>query len=421
MDKSASRPESRGCASLISSSKHSTKIVPTVIHHAHAISVDLSKKEKQDTHDGVSCFFHPTDFPPTKGVVEFIAHDRSTILLAATGNIRAFIAQRFTEPTNQPKANLAPITARIIAYPTGSGFESHWILHQRARSVDPNLSTKLNEQNRMAMLVLDPRLGTWSLQDTLSFVPSDHQSHQVLIAPIRTHKAARALGEALDDVFELCRFPKELAKAPDGTACAYKEMGRCPGACEGAESIEAYADRFDQATEIACAGIERWKSALRSQIQHASDELDFEHARMTQRQLEQVNKLPTDALEHARTLAGLCCVCITPAVRKGWAMIWIFGNQGLIPLAAADEDAGDLQSMIECWQSPIGTTPAELDQLALVARFWLSKPSRARHRRVTILDLREAGWQEKIAPAIAQACVPADSAQGDEEQTHMMR
>ncbi len=394
-----------------------------MIQHAQTISVELPNASKQDTHDGVSCFFTTTTFPSTPGVVEFIADDQSTILLAATGNIRAFIAERLGKDTeSNPKANLAPnltpITARIIAYPTGSGFESDWIVHQRARLVDATLYTKLNEQNRQWLMVFEKHTGTWRIEDTQRFQTSDEQ---IVIAPIRTKKAAQALGETLDDVFELCRYPKELAQAPHGTPCAYKEMGRCPGACDGSEPMDAYIARFTQATKAALSGIEQWKHHIRSQIQHASATLDFEHAQIAQRQLEQINKLPIDALEHARTRVGLCCVCITPAVRKGWAMVWIFGNQGLIPLAAVDEDAADLQSMIQRWQSPIGTTPAEFDQLALIARFWLSKPSRARRRRVTILDLREANWQQRIDQAIAQACVPVDSEHQGEEHTHIVR
>ena len=51
---------------------------------------------------------------------EMIAEDGSTVLLAATGHIRRFIAQRMNEDGQQSsKANLAPITAKIIAYPTG--------------------------------------------------------------------------------------------------------------------------------------------------------------------------------------------------------------------------------------------------------------------------------------------------------------
>ncbi len=434
MDTSASKPEYQGCASQISNNKKSnTELIqqgrlPKVIHHAQTISAELPNASKQDTHEGVSCFFNSTHFPSTQGVVEFIAHNESTILLAATGNIRDFITKRLNEHNppkiqSTPKVNLASITARIIAYPAGSRFESDWIVHERARSVDPDLWAKLNEQNRMAMLILDPRDGTWSVQDTLRFKFGNQ--HQILIAPIRTSKAAQALGETLDDVFELCRYPKELAKAPDGTPCAYKEMGRCPGACDGSESMGAYTGRLAQAIKAASAGIERWKTVLQSQIEHASAKLDFEHAQILQRQLDQVNKLPINALGHARTLTGICCVCITPAVRKGWAMIWIYGNQlghqGLIPLAGVDASASGLEKLIERWQSPIGDTPAEFDQLAFIARFWLSKPARARRRRLTILDLRETNWQQRIASAIAQACVPVDSEQADEEQTHIIR
>ncbi len=86
MGTSASRPEYQGCASQISNNKPNTERtqqgrLPKVIHYAQTISVELPNTSKQDTHEGVSCFFNSTRFPSTQGVVEFIAHNASTILL----------------------------------------------------------------------------------------------------------------------------------------------------------------------------------------------------------------------------------------------------------------------------------------------------------------------------------------------------
>lgn len=358
-------------------------------------------------------------FPSTRGVVEMIANDGSTVLLAATGHIRSFIAQRMNEDA-QPsaKANLAPITAKIIAYPTGSAFESDWIVHERARVVDANLYAKLNEQSRRSMLVLDSKLGTWRVEDTLSLQIGEQE---LVVGPILTKKAASALGEALDDVFELCRYPKELALAPIGSPCAYKQMGRCPGACDGSEPIDAYRERFAHAVETASTGVAHWKQQLKAEIQHASTDLDFEHAQIAKRKLEQVAKLPMDALGIARSMHTMSCVCITPSVRKGWAMIWVLGTDGLIPIAAVNEDQRGIETTIENLQSPIGLGRLQLDRFALVARHWMTKPSRAKRRRVTVLDLHTIGWQTKITQAIADACLPVDLDTEDEEHTHIVR
>jgi len=389
-----------------------------VIRSLKRISINIaelqSTQDQQDTLQRVSLFF-----PSARGVVEFLAEDGSTILLAASGHIRSFVADRLNED-NEPnaKANLAPITAEIIAYLTGSALESDWIVHERARRVDPGLYTKLNEQNRRALLVLDRATGTWRVEETIGLKPNPNER---VVGPILTNKAARALGETLDDVFELCRFPKELAQAPRGTPCAYKEMGRCPGACDGSEPMEAYHTRFGRAVEAAEMGVEQWRSELTNQINDASAAMDFERAQRAKRCLDQVGKLPIDALGQLGAMDRLALLCITPSVRKGWAMLWVLGRNGLTPLVTTNGETilDELVSMIESNQSPMGMDPISLDRFALVARHWMTKPARLRRRRVTILDLRHSCWRGKLKQAILDGSTPVELEHDDEEHTHI--
>ncbi len=408
-----------------------------MIEFAHAISIStdsaLDQTNEQDTPLRVSCFF-----PSARGVVEMIAHDGQTVMLAATGHIRSFIAQRLNEDGEpSAKANLAPITARVVAYPTGSAFESDWIVLERARSVDPGLYTRLNEQNRRSLLVLDRQSHTWRVADTLNL---ECEAADLIIGPILTAKAARAMGETLDDVYELCRYPKELALAPCGTACAYKEMGRCPAACDGSEPMSDYVARFEQAWGAAEGGVARWKAELKAGIKDASAGLDFEGARAIKDQLDRVDKLPMDTLGCAKSIRDLSLLCITPSVRKGKAMLWRFDRNGLSPIVTLDSEAvGDgcsLKELLVNWASVGAYTKVDLDhdgqwldRFALVARHWMTKPSKARRRRVTVLDLRARAIDQtlcaELRSAIDEACTPVDHGDdldlGDEEHTHIVR
>jgi len=398
----------------------------SLIEHAQTITVEGLRSNKQDAPDGASCFVVSARFPASRGVVEFVADDGSTVLLAATGNMRRFIADRLNEDgQSSPKANLAPIAARIIAYPTGSAFESDWIVLERARRVDPELLAKLNDQNQRAFLVLDPNTSTWRVDDTrgLSADPSER-----VIGPILTGKAARLLGETLDDVYELCRYPKELALAPNGCACAYKEMGRCPGVCDGSEPMEVFRARFSQALNAASVGTGAWGEQLGAEIADASDAMDFERAQRTKRSLDAIEKLPIEAVEHAGAIDGFACVCITPSVRKGWAMVWGFDASGLVPMLSTRDDAAGVEGMIERWASAsfsVSASPNQspnqvwLDRFALISRHWFTKPARARRRRVTILDLRHSCLGGKIIKAISQAAAVVELGCDDEEQTHI--
>jgi hypothetical protein len=362
----------------------------------------------------VSCFF-----PSQRGVVEFQSHDNQTLLLAATGHIRDFIAQRLNE-ANEPsaRADLAPITARILAHPTGSAFESDLFVLERARTADPDLYTKITHQNRRAMLALNPKQGTWRVCETSN---PDIQPNEHIIAPCFTSKGAQQLGEALDDVFELCRYPTQLALAPHGTPCAYKEMGRCPAACDGSEPMSDYDQRFTQAIDAASIGIDAWASQTADQIRHASAELDFETASRLKPQLDTIKSLPRDQLGHARSMHDFACIVITPALRQGWATCWVFSANACTPICTAgclDNDLLEsLPDLLNAHCSPISFDQDQLDRFALIARHWLTKPSKQRKRRVSVLDTRDDQWAKPLRRAIEDAQAASDPGHDDEEHT----
>lgn len=358
-------------------------------------------------------------FPAARGVVEFRSREGQTLLLAATGNLREFIAQRLNE-ANEPsaRADLAPVTGRILAHPTGSAFESDLFVLERSRSADPELYAKITHQNRRSLLLLDPRAGTWRVTETTD---PQCQAPEVMIGPCLTNKAAQQLGEALDDVYELCRFPKQLALAPRGTPCAYKEMGRCPGACDGSEPLDDYHARFADAVDAACGGIDAWAAKIERDMHRASGEMDFEAAARSKRQLETSHGLPRDTLAHAASLHELSCIIVTPAARTGWAVCWVFNASGCQPICSIglldNELLESLPVLFASHCCPMGFGQVQLDRFSLIARHWLTKPGKQRKRRVSILDTRISGWGKQLRPAIDAAQSASDPGHDDEEHT----
>lgn len=358
-------------------------------------------------------------FPAARGVVEFQTHAGQTLLLAATGNLRTFIAQRLNE-SNEPgaRADLAPITARILAQPTGSALEADLLVLERARGVDPDLYAMLTHQNRRALLVMNPDSGTWRTAETETLEAAPHER---VIGPCLSSKAAHRLGEALDDVHELCRYPAQLARAPRGTPCAYKDMGRCPGACDGSEPMLTYHERFAQAIADASVGIDAWAARIEGDIRRASAALDFESAARAKRHINTINALPRDALVHAGSLHAFSCIIVTPAIRAGGALCWVFNGRGVTPVCSITLlDNGLLESLpvlLDAHRSPIGLTRHQLERFALIARHWLTKPSKQRKRRVTIIDTRSDAWEKQLRPAIEAAQSASDPGYDDEEHT----
>lgn len=383
---------------------------------AHTIShiCDFTQDTHADEQARVSCFF-----PSQRGVVEFQSHDGSTLLLAATGHLRDFIAQRLNESNeSSARADLRPITHRILAHPTGSAFESDLLVLERARTADPDLYAKITHQNRRALLVMNPGSGTWRTAETtaLELDPTER-----VIGPCLTSKSAQHLGEALDDTHELCRYPNELALAPNGTPCAYKQMGRCPAACDGSEPMHDYHQRFAIAMDTASNGLDAWSHTIKLEITNASADLDFERAAGAKRHLDAVQALPRDTLGHAASLHAFACVIITPARRAGWADCWVFNADGCNPVCSIGRLDNDLlealPALLTPRLSPTGFDQPQLDRFSLIARHWMTKPSKQRKRRVTVLDTRQSGWPASLRRAIEDAQSATDPGHDDEEHT----
>lgn len=62
----------------------------------------------------------------------------------------------------------------------------------------------------------------------------------VLLGPVEDKTAAGKLIEHVENVFDLCRYHNILAETPNGKACAYKEMKRCPAPCDGSVELGQY-------------------------------------------------------------------------------------------------------------------------------------------------------------------------------------
>ncbi|MFI4896879.1 MAG: hypothetical protein ACIARR_03540, partial [Phycisphaerales bacterium JB059] len=184
------------------------------------------------------------DLPARPGVIVFEGDDGQTILLAATGDLRRFALTRLGRPDDQTPAsreNLAPITARLRARVVGSAFEGDALYLEEARARLPGAYRSMLDTRRAWCVHLDPEADppVWRRLDLLG-APGEPISPETIIGPFRDKHAATRFAEHLDDLFDLCRTPRELEIAPRGRACAYKEMGRCDAPCDGSADMAAY-------------------------------------------------------------------------------------------------------------------------------------------------------------------------------------
>jgi hypothetical protein len=342
------------------------------------------------------------------GVVVFLdEHDR-IIQTGATSDCKRFVADRLGE-SDEPDTPSARVThkdicARILVWRTGSSFESDWLTLTLARALDPALHAQLTDRLRPPVLALDRSTMTWRTTD---LGPDTIAPSVSLIAPIRTTDGARALGERADDLYDLCRYPLELAKSPIGTPCVYKDMGKCPAPCDGSEPIETYNERAERAFTMLERGVRARIDELASEIERASADMDFERAATLKPRLDALRSLPDDVRAHARALTGRTLVVVSRATKRRWCILWTLGRSGLTPIATlfADAPRAVLQSLIDTVAADPGLAdlPDPIrEEFGLVARTLNHKPKSGTTKRSLVLD-RAGLTPGALAKALAQS------------------
>ncbi len=213
--------------------------------------------------------------PASHGVVCVSDTNGSVIGLASTGDMRSFVAQRLgamAEGANDMRG----VAALCELAPAGSMFEGDLVFMDAALEREPGLHDRVTRKLRVWWLgtQTDARRFAWQWEtDPTEFAPGSEA-----IGPFLDKSGARRHAELLDAQFELCRFPEELHRAPAGKACVYKQMGRCPAACDGSEPTEAFEARLREALTFDRAGAEARLAQLDSELREAASELAFERA-----------------------------------------------------------------------------------------------------------------------------------------------
>lgn len=268
------------------------------------------------------------------------------ILLATTANARAFLRRRLcgaTDPGDEsgprrpaPRADLGVIVRAADIVLAGSGLEADLAFLAIARDRMPASCEALTERWRAWFVRLDPAASPPTWRKTNLADLSGPIDTGCLIGPVATKDGAGRLGEALDDLFDLCRFPKELALAPAGAACAYKEMGRCPAPCDGSEPMDRYRDRIRLALDLLRQPPELRSDEDARRIGQAAAIHDFEAAARHKARAQGLDRLSRPAMREARPMDTFRHIALLGSGRPGWARAWWIDPWMCIPIADLD-------------------------------------------------------------------------------------
>jgi DNA polymerase-3 subunit epsilon len=241
------------------------------------------------------------------------------IQVAASQSVRRSVRHRLTAPEplagRTKKADLAAVTRQVWWLPTHSRFETTWRYYRVVRALYPDQYRRLVAFGPAWFVHVDlsKPLPRFTVTSKACEVPGEKWG------PFPTRSVAAAFVEQLEDLFDLCRYHDVLDKTPQGQACAYFEMGKCPAPCDGTEAVDAYLRRVTQAKAFAWGDRARFVAEWSAEMSRASGELAFERAGALKARLQTVGKLAGRGHEHARDLRDFRYLVVQRGPGTSWA------------------------------------------------------------------------------------------------------
>ena len=254
--------------------------------------------------------------PPAPAVFLLRAVDaRAEPYVSKTANLRRRL-QRLLGPVLErtKKLNLRD-RVRVIEYaPTGSDFESGFLLYSVLRSAFPKTYSdrmrfrfaplvKLHLENEYPRASITTRLGRLG-------------GRSLYYGPFVSRVAAEKFMNDSLDFFKMRRCVDDLHPDPKFPGCIYSEMKMCLAPCFKGCSDEEYAAEVGRAQQFFETGGQSLVREIERQRNDASTNLDFEAAAALHTRLEKVKAAAAQLPEVVRRLDDLNGVMVQPSADR---------------------------------------------------------------------------------------------------------
>ncbi|MFH1747004.1 MAG: hypothetical protein ABIG44_08160 [Planctomycetota bacterium] len=262
------------------------------------------------------------DLAPLPGypaVYLLLTDQQVPIQLGTTQHLRRLAISRLTdlEQVSRGKADLAEIARGIRWREVHSAFEGRWWYYRLARQMYPKRYRHLISFGPAWFLRVDwqqpiPEL---TITNRIWCEPGEY------LGPWLTHDTCQQALTGLWDLFDLCRYPEQVRRAPHGQSCAYAEMGRCDAPCDGSAPFENYQARCRAAWSFTCGNHQEWLQAAERKMNAAAAAQRFEEAGQVKQQLDFVAKWQKSwapALRRSEQMNDLFVIPVTR--RRSWKL-----------------------------------------------------------------------------------------------------
>ena len=358
---------------------------------------------------------------PARWVVYLLAdeHDRPVQLLCVR-NLRASLKRRLglgedataTEPSR--RVDYRALVRRVHWRRVDSSFEADWHYYEAARHLFPGTYAGMVGFRPAWFVHVDPDAEFPRYVRTTDLTPRPG----LLVGPIENKQQAAALVELMEDAFDLCRYYNILVQAPNGQACAYKEMGKCPAPCDGSVSVGQYRRLVEWSGRVLVDPADAVREQTR-RMRQAAGELRFETAGKIKAYVDQLSKLGVGPFRHVAAAADFQYLSIQRGPRSGTAKIALVTPGRIEPLLSVVGDGVRPAEVMRAALTTaadrpgIGTDPVVAgERVGIVAHHLFAPAKRASGVFLPLTRVDEKAIAKAVRDVARQAAeaVPADDA-----------
>ena len=252
--------------------------------------------------------------PPVPAVFLLRANDpQSEPYVSKTANLRRRLQRLLGSPAERSKKLNLRDRVRWIEYtPTGSDFESGFLLYQLLRLTFPKTYAqrlrfrfpplvKLHLENEYPRASITTRLGRLN-------------RHSDYYGPFLSRTAAEKFANDSLDFFKMRRCVDDLHPDPSFPGCIYSEMKMCLAPCFQGCTEEEYRAEVSRVQAYFDTGGQSLVREISTQRDQASSSLDFENAAALHNRLEKLQPLLSQLPEIVHRIDRLVGLMIQPSV-----------------------------------------------------------------------------------------------------------
>ncbi len=360
--------------------------------------------------------------PTSRGVAVFEDASGRTSLVASAADLRSLVRRRLAGQgvgKTKDSVDLRSVTSLVRCATVGSAFEADLVYLELVRHRLRHVYRSATDRWRGWFVEVDagarfPRFvktSTASMAAEGGAATPEGGEGRRRFGPLADKHAGARLVELLEDLFDLCRYHHILVRAPEGEACVYKEMGKCPAPCDGSETMASYRARVLEAAAFA-GEPDAWLARVEAEMAEASGALDFERAARLRTRLERASEVRGWKFASMRELERFRLCAIASSEREEYARVFAIraGRWAVLGDVRRDAEDGRLESWVRRGLDGLGTpgfSEAEMDRLGLVCA-WLGRAGGGRKARGVRFVWDDAGLGAGLADALRGGSSGAD-------------